>query len=331
MTTTTSLESSTEILKWIRKWGQANSDAVLDACCLHYHDPLIEGLIGYKLEKNCAVVYGDPICSQENWGALTQSFHTWCEHQGFSVVYLMASPHFSEWAALSFHPISIQYGEEVFLNPQNDPRKKTGTHASLVRRKVRHAEKEGITFFEYKGEDFKIEEQMEKVGKEWLASRTGPQVYISHLHLFSHRYGKRWFYAMQEGVIVGTLVIHQLEEKNGWHFNHLMTLPNSPSGIPEFLVVHGLETVAKEGSTYASFGVAPAKSLGEIEGLSPLTASIARTGYAFCHRFFHLDGFDTFWGKFDPERRPSYLLFHTKMIGIKELIALKRALNVSLL
>lgn len=328
---TTSTEVTPEMLNCIRRWGSLNSDAILDDDCSRFYLPELDGLIGYKEKKGCAVVYGDPVCSKEQWERLTDAFHEFCKEKGLSVVYLMASASFAEWATGKLTPISMQYGKEVFIDPHDDPREKTGTHASLVRRKVRHAQKEGILFFEYTGIDLEIETQIENVGREWLKSRKGVQVYISHLNLFNHRAGKRWFYAVQNDKIVGVIVLHRLEEKNGWHFNHLMILPEASNGTPELLVIMALETIKKEGSHYASFGVAPAQELGKIEGLSFMTSSIAKGCYTFCCRYFHLDGFDKFWGKFDPSSAESYLLFSEKRIGLRELLALKAALNISLL
>lgn len=318
-----------ETLKCIRKWGGASSDAILDSKNQHFYQPAVDGLIGYRLFEKTAVVYGDPLCDPKNWQELVTSFYSYCDENGISVVYLMTSLPFYEWAKkMGFISAALHYGSFVFLNPQNDPRKESGTHASLVRRKVRHAEKEGTSFHEYLGNDAEIEKEMEKLGSEWVAARKGPQVHISHVSLFANKYGKRWFYAQKEGKLVGTVVLNELKAKAGWHLNHLMANKDSSHGTPEMLVIGAIDKIREEGSHYVSFGIAPAKEMQDIYGLSFFTSFVAKFLFKAASRYFHLNGFESFWGKFNCSHENSYILFREKKIGLKELKALKEALNI---
>ena len=121
-----------------------------------------------------------------------------------------------------------------------------------------------------------------------------------------------------------------MEGKSGWLINHLMVIPEAPSGVSEFLMATVLETLEKEKCPFATVGSISALQLGEIRGLSKFSAKIGRAVFNFANKVADLEGLNTFWGKFQPDSKPSYLLFGRKKIGIRELWSLKRALSGNL-
>jgi lysylphosphatidylglycerol synthetase-like protein (DUF2156 family) len=317
------------MIEFIRRWGGLTSDALLDPACQLFCIPQVEGVIGHRIEFDCAVVYGDPVCAPGDIPLLVQAFHDFCQTKYKNIIYIAASAKFAQWAIQNVCQALIEYGEEVYLDPHFNPKDRQGTHASLVRRKVRHAQHEEVIVKEYFSPDAKIEHALEQVGAAWLQARRGPQIHISHVYLFTDRIGKRWFYAQQRERIVGVAVINQLQSRQGWHLNHLMFTPDAPHGTPEILVVSVLETLQRENCSFISFGAVPINRLGKIVGLSTLTSWIAQLTYKLAHRIFHLEGHKIFWGKFHPQTQPSYLLLHQSHIGIQEVRSLMRAMNVS--
>jgi lysylphosphatidylglycerol synthetase-like protein (DUF2156 family) len=322
-------ETGPPIVKLIRQWGGLSTDALLDPCSQYFLTPKIEGLIGYRKEFGCVVVYGDPVCAPNDTHALAQAFHQSLKGRCKNIIYLTASQSFALWAIQHICQAMVEYGEEIYLDPKFNPQDRQGTHASLVRRKVRHAEKEGISVKEYFPYDLETENAIEQVGKTWQKGRRGAQVHISNIHLFKNRLGKRWFYAQQGEDIVGVVVLNQLKARQGWHLNHLMNCPNAPHGTPEILIISILEHLRNENCPFVSFGALPAEDLGEIIGLTPFSAWTARQAYKIADKIFHLQGHKTFWGKFHPESKPSYLLFCYPKLGLREILAIMRAMNVS--
>jgi lysylphosphatidylglycerol synthetase-like protein (DUF2156 family) len=323
-------DERSHIVELVRRWGGLTTDALLDPNCQIFSLPQLEGFIGYQLVRGCAIVYGDPICSPSDVPQLAHAFQTSYQGQCKNIIYLMASEKFAQWAIPHLCKASVEYGEEIFLDPHCDPQERHGTHASLVRRKVRHAQHEGVSIREYLVHDGKMEQALEQVSTAWLQSRRGPQVHISNVHLFTDRLGKRWFYAHQEEHIVGVVVLNQVQKYQGWHLNHLMLTPQAPHGTPEFLITSVLEALKSENCSFVSFGVAPVDRLGTLVGLTPLSTWMARHIYHIASKIFHLKGHKMFWGKFYPQTRPSYLLFHQPSIGLREICALMRAMHVSL-
>jgi lysylphosphatidylglycerol synthetase-like protein (DUF2156 family) len=323
------IDLQNDILTLVRRFGGCCSDAVLDPSCQVFRDPFIDGFIGYRLEASRAVVYGDPICQWEETPRLIQAFTKFCHQKGYkNIIYVITSEKFCQWAMQNVCHASIEFGQELFMDPHDDPRAKTGVNASLVRRKVRHAQKEFVTVEEYIPSNFMIEAQMEEAAKLWLKGRRGVQVHISHIHLFDNRMGKRWFYAKQGDRITGVVVLNELQSRQGWLINRLMHIPGAANGTPELLLTTVIDTLAKENCHYITFGAVTTGELGKLEGLGSLSKNLAKFSFNIARRFFHLDGKIKFWEKFDPKREFAYLLFTNPTIGIGDIWALMHALNI---
>ncbi len=323
-------EQRQKIVEKVRRYGNSAADAVLSPACTFFQHPDVDGLIGYRLEKSCAVAYGDPLCAPADISKLVQAFQEHCKNEGWSWIYMMATEPFARWAIQeNMCKVMVEFGEELVMDPHDDPRKHTGDHASLVRRKVRHALKEGTTVHEYLTLNPDLEKEIEKVGTLWLEGRQGLQLHISHVHLFSDRYGKRWLYAKQGDQVVGVITLNRLESCNGWLINHLMHLADAPHGTPELLLVTALETVAKEGAQHVTFGATSGVELGEVIGMNGMSLWVSRHLFKFITRYFHLDRRKKFWEKFAPQSRRSFMLFSEDKLRFSTLKALMRALNIS--
>jgi lysylphosphatidylglycerol synthetase-like protein (DUF2156 family) len=318
------------IVEWVRRWGGSTTDAVLDPEMRHFQHPVVEGFIGYRLERGCAILFGDPICAPSDKETLAKAFHQFSEEKGYCIIYIAASKSYAHWAIQHLCGTIIEFGEELIFNPPSDPRKNTGTYGSLVRRKTKQAQREGVAIHEYIPQDPSIESAIDQVKVQWLNSRRGLQMHISNVYLFTDCFGKRWFYAKQGDKIIGVIALNRLEARSGWLLNHLMVLPNAPNGVPELLMTHTLDTLEKEGCPFATVGSIASQQLGEIRGLSKLSASFAKTVFRIANKVMKLQGLNTFWGKFHPQSEPAYLMFSKKKIGIKELLSLRKALNGTL-
>jgi lysylphosphatidylglycerol synthetase-like protein (DUF2156 family) len=316
------------IVSCVRQYGGSSSDAILEPTCQLFVLPSNDALIGYRIDSSCAVVYGDPVCSADKREELVSAFHAFCAKKNLRVIYIITSEEFAEWALGRFCKVKIAFGGELVIDPHDDPKARKGVNGSLVRRKVRHALKEGASVVEYHPFDDRIESAIEQAGQQWLKSREGLQIHTSNVFLFNDREGKRWFYAKHHDKIVGVVVLNALRSCNGWLMNHLMHTPEAPHGTPELLVTTALDTVAKERCSFVTFGSVPSASLGEIVGLNPLASAGARFIFKAANFVFHLEGKMKFWEKFHPESKPSYLLFEKSTIGLKEITALAHALHV---
>jgi lysylphosphatidylglycerol synthetase-like protein (DUF2156 family) len=293
-----------------------------------FSTPSSAGFIAYRLVGRCAVVFGDPVCPDADRDALVLSFQRLMREKGNEIVYVAASESLARFIAEKEKGAFIEFGKELIFDPHADPRKKTGENASLVRRKVKQAIREGVSICEYTSPDTALEQAIEQVGILWLESRRGLQMHISDVYLFENKPGKRWFYAKLGERVVGVLCANELQAHKGWLLNHLMVTKEAPRGTSEWLMVSVLETLAQEGCHFATVGTVPLEALGEVAALGRFSQWVARKMFKLARRFVKLDGLDTFWGKFLPEKeRPTYLVFSRNQVGIKELLGLMRTLS----
>lgn len=309
----------------VRRYAGSATDAILDPATKIFTSPGIKGLIGYRVESGNAIIFGDPAAPSSDKQKLALAFDQFTKENGLTVIYIAASEEFAKWAIHRICSVMVEFGNELTIDPQDDPREKTGTRGSLVRRKVRHAQNEGVAVHEYTGNDKELEKSIEQVGEKWLKARKGPQIHISNVLLFMDREGKRWFYAKKGNKIIGVVVINRLEAYQGDLMNHLMITSDAPNGTPELLVVTALEALAHEDCHYVTFGTAPATRLGDIQGISPFSAGIARLIFKLARLIFRLDS-HKFWEKFHPNSSRCFLLL-SKGIGLNELRSIKGALK----
>lgn len=312
----------------VRRWGDVNTNGILEESTLAFSIPEIEGFIGYRIEANNAVILGEPVCSTENKPALAKAFQEHCNSNKRGVVYTIVSYDFAKWALENLSAITIEFGEKFIFDPKNNPINHQGHKASLVRRKFKHALKEGVDIKEYVDQDPSIEQQIESVAAEWLKKRHGPQIYLCHMTLFKNRHGKRWFYAKREGHIVGLLVLNKIEMKNGWLITNVMMVNDAPHGLSELLIITVLQILEKENCRYVLAGPTPAKQLGKINGMSFFWAQLARLIFKCIKFIFHLERHTVFWDKFQSEAESSYLVFPEKNLRYSSIKALMRAFHV---
>lgn len=304
-------------------------ESILDPTCHIFSVPKVKGLIGYRNNRKCVVVFGDPVCAPEDRDHLVNSFHAYCEQKGKNVIYLVASEFFAQWMYEEQSSGLITFGEELFLDPQCDPKERSGKKGISLRGKLRHAQKQGVSVHEYKGEVPELEHKIQDVAAQWLKNRQGPQIYISPVRLFAERWGKRWFYCTQGDRIIGSVVLNRLQAKEGWALDRIMTLSNAPQGTSELLVASVMETIAHEGCRFLTFGATNGTAMGAIKGFSRCTSFLAHHLYKASLRIFNLDRRGKYWEKFHPQRTPAFLVFKKPHLGYHEVTGILRALNFS--
>lgn len=317
--------------QWIHRWGSSASEAVLDSSSSIFRLPPMEGFIGYRVVSNYAVVIGDPICPSDALSFLTHAFHEHCEKNNLNVVYIIVSEEFAKLAMQNLCRVMIEVGEELVFDPQFDPTE--GPHGNRLRNKVSYARRHGLVVNEYNGKkrDPKLEHCILQVGDAWLKARRGPQLHLGgSLNFFASRTNKRWFYVQQGSTILGTALISRLEAQNGWLLKFLMGVPGAPRGTTELLMTSILETLRKEDCHFLTYGMVPAKQLGEVEGLSKFSAWLTQNIFKIAKWVFNLDQRKTYWKKYHPRTQRSFVLFNKPEISFKGIRAIIKTLNGNL-
>lgn len=317
-----------KIVGLVHRWGNSAAEAALDLLCSYFSIPEMEGVIPYRLESGCAVIFGDPICAPENVPKLSQAFHDYCAEQSKNIIYVVTTEKFAKWAVNNLCGAAVAFGEELTINPSKDDPTK-GPGGRVLRQKIRRALREEVSVHEYVEVDPLLEKEIEGVAESWLEVRKGPQVYISHISFFRERLGKRWFYTKEGSKVTGVATLHRLESREGWLLNRIVLTKDAAVGSSEILVSAIIEKLEQEECNYLTFGAVPAQELCSIHGFRKISSFAIRTFFGIARKVFHLDGKRVFWQKFQPKGETSYVLFGKSKIKIKDVLGIIRALNMS--
>lgn len=317
------------IADYIARWGNSSSIALFDPACKIFSVPNLEGVIGYRIEASNAIVFGDPLCPAESKHHLITAFNDNFRNKVKNIIYVTTSEQFTNWSLQHHYKAAIGICHEIILNPTVDPRIGTGEKAALLRRKYNQAARCNVVVHEYTGNDPEIEATIERIGKTWIENRQGPQIYLQHVHVFADKEHKRYFYAKQDDVIIGVLILNRIDAHNGWILSFLMTLEQAPKGTSELILVCALHTLGKEGSTHFSIGIVPSFDLERIEGLGVITTWFARRIFSLSKCIFGLNDRHRYWKKFRPQTKPMYLVLDQPKVGIGTVLGIMRALNAN--
>ena len=218
------------------------------------------------------------------------------------------------------------------FDPADNPKNKTGMYASVLRNKCNQGMRNGIIVKEYTGHDPQLEAKLEQIGSAWHNARKGPQIHYVHIHLiFANRSNKRWFYAEQNGALLGVLMLNRIDAYQGWVQNLCMITPEAPKYTSEVMILSVLDVLRAEGCRFLSAGHMPALQLGRIEGFGILSQWLARKVYTIAQKIFKLCERQRFWKKFDPRTEPTFLAFSKSRIGIAEIKGIMHAFNAKII
>lgn len=316
-------------LELVRKYGGPVSHAVLDSNFRLFTHPKVEGLIGYRVVGNYAVVMGNPVCPYHQVTIFTQIFSEYCKSLGLSVIYAVVSNQLRDYS-VQLGYASLEVADILFANPQNNP--ETGPNSHNLRRQVRQARKFGVTVKEYQAaSDAHLIGQALHACDAWLNGRQGMQMFLCPPGLFEDSYGQRWLIAEYEGNVVGVLSLLQMGSNE---CNQLISLvfsaPYAPPHTNELLVSSTLEILRQEGAQSVCLGVAPRAELGEVMGYGRIIEWMARGIYRKIVQSTRQTGKITFWEKFKlTQRVPLYLIFESPYLTPTEVYALIKAFNFS--
>jgi len=312
----------------VYRWGKASSEVLLEQPHSQtFRAPGIEGMIGYSVQSNFAITFGDPICPSEQAAQLATAFKKFCDDKKLSIIYIIISEKFASWAIQNQCKVMIEAAEELVFDPQLNLVE--GSKSKKLRNYIHHAINIGLQFHEYLVFDEQIERSIDQLGKAWLKGRRGPQIHLGSLDFFKDRTSKRWFYVKQNDQILGMVLLSRRESEKGWLLKFLLSHPEAPRGTSEFMMVSILEALRNENCHYLTYGAVAASHLGQIVGLSVFSNWLAKIGFTLTKWIFRLDRQKIFWKKFQPKVERSFILFSKPSVGVQELRAILNSLKIN--
>lgn len=313
--------SSKEIELFIL-YGSAASEAMFDYPCYFFQIPNCTGVIAYRIEYQCAIIFGDPLCPPDELIELTRAFHQHCHESHLNVIYITVSERFTKLAQ-EYFPILIEVCEELIFDPQIDPMLKSHRLHHRMDKAIKH----GLTFHEYIPFNEEVQNSLLDIGIKWQKAKKGPGLYLGHLNFFENPKGKRWFYVKDGERITSMAMLSQLDAQKGWLLKFFFTLPNSFPETSEFLMLSLLTTLKNEGCHFLTKGMVPIDLIGEVKGLK-YSSRLIKSIYKMISVLFKFQKHKQYWQRYFPQKAPSYLLFSNSRIGFNEIRALLRVIKM---
>lgn len=316
------MQNKTNAIKLFILYGSAASEAMFDYPCQFYQLPHLTGIIAYRIEYKCAVIFGDPLCPPSELTELTEAFHEYCHSLHLNVIYIAVTEKFAR-LALEYCHILIEVCEELTFDPQYNPILKS----HRLHHRMDKATKHGLTFHEYIPFDQQIENSLLDIGIQWKKAKKGPSLHLGHLNFFEHTEGKRWFYVKDGEQITSMAMLSQLDVQKGWLLKFFFTLPNAFPETSEFLMISLLTFLRKEDCHFLTKGIAPIDEIGEVKGLG-YSSPLVKYAYKTISYIFKFKKHKEYWQRYFPQKTPSYLLFSNPKIGFNEIRALLKVLRM---
>jgi lysylphosphatidylglycerol synthetase-like protein (DUF2156 family) len=307
------------------RYGSAASEAMFDFPCNFFQIPDCTGIIAYRVEFSCAVVFGGPICPSQETAKLIEAFYSFCHESNLNIIYIIVSEEFAKWAMNDHCKILIEVCEEFIFDPVLDPR----LSSNRLRHRVDKALKHGLTVHEYIPFNAEIEDSLKQVGIRWQQARKGKQIYLGHLNFFENYTGKRWFYVKDDEQITSMIMLSRIEAYQGWLLKFLITTPEAFHDTSEFLMVSVLEILKKENCRFLTKGMLPANSLGEVIGLGYFSSGIARGIFKIISWIFKFKKRKEYWLRYNPKTKPAYILLCRPHIGFNEIRTLMKVFRTN--
>lgn len=306
----------------LTQFGSAGSEAMFDYPCHFFQIQHLTGMIAYRIEFKCAVVFGDPICPPQELIELVEAFHKHCRDAQLNVVYVIVSQEFKKMVENQCK-IFFQVCEEIILDPSFD------LHSShRLQQRMDKAVKHGLSFHEYLPINKELEQKLMEIGKQWQASIKGAHLYLGHLNFFESYIGKRWFYVKDGESVTSMVMLSHLEGRGGWLLKFLATIPNVFPGTSEYLVLSLLNKLKEENCHFLTKGMLPVDSLNVIQGISAPSQFILRKIYNLISFIFRFKKRKEYWQRYHPKYEPAYLIFLNAKIGFNEMRALKKVFQM---
>lgn len=259
------------------------------------------GVIGYQQYRNTRIVAGAPVTDIGLMNPVAQEFEEDAAAKGQTVCYFCAESWLTEFLKNSARHKVILLGAHPVWNPQKWTESLSSKKS--VGELIQHARRRGVQVEEVSAETAFSHPSYRRCLKEWLKKHRLPRLgFLVDPAIPAPASGLRFFAALKESRVIAFAVIAPVPARNGWLIEHLIRGFDAAKGTTELLIHQVMTLIAKEGSTYATLGLAP---LSRQAGLS-YKKNPAWLKAFFCwlysggNLFFSFRGLDTFKAKFNP-------------------------------
>jgi phosphatidylglycerol lysyltransferase len=325
----------------VRRYGKlATAHFALGRDKSYFWSETGHALLAYRVVNGIALVLGDPIGPEEEYGPLVWAFLTYCRRRDWPVAWYQASEYIRQLSqAQGLHAFKV--GEEATIESGNFTLQ--GKRGAPVRHAVARAGREGLTAHCWQGESIPeaVFAGMQRISTEWLACRNA----TTQMGFSMGRFPADWSQELltvvaldAEGHTQAFLTWTPLYAGNGWALDIMRRGGKTPPGSMELLIASSIEWAKAHGYTRMSLGLAPLAGTGGEALAAPCSttgckqrarsSSLLERSAVFLHRRgILLDSYRSlyaFKAKFQPTWESRYLLVSERQAIPRILLALAR-------
>lgn len=319
------------------EFGRGTHSSFLDDSFSIYLQEDERAAICFKVLKNVAVMYGDPLCPGERVGHVFEAFRSLCKQQRWHVAVVGAGSTLAAYAKKKSWR-SMEFAVEQVLNPATNS-VLDETSGKTITRTNRKLISNGIKLSFYspsQGIQPQLEQELMGVYNTWREDRrqrNAPQAYSAVINPFALPGVSRYMYTRGgDGKPNSLAGLIKLGANAGYLLEPCIQLPSAPKGVTGFLVTHAMGLLREEKVEYMTFGLEALPELGEITLMPSMISDTSRRFYRMIFDALGLRGRKIFHESFHPEPEkqvPLYLLFPPGMPHISVYQAVLAATHIS--
>lgn len=315
----------------VKLYGQnPGSYLTLEDDKLLFFGTVTEGVIAYGIVGDVIVVNGDPVCAKENIDGMLTEFKLFCISGGYQCVFLSTTSTFLEdYTAHGYHHVKCGEEARFALNELT----LAGGKMAKLRANVNHANKAGLTTFEYEvsvQKDTRIEKEIEEVSNSWLSEKKSGELAFTIGGVgLDNPMERRYFYLRNpEGKMVAFNVYVPFAGMDGYMADVTRRINEAPGGATEKLIVDAFMQFKEEGIHWGSMGLAPLSNVHEDGVEDSATTKILELIYNKFNSFYGFKDLRLAKERYSPTSwEPGFFVYSTATITPQMVYAIIKIQN----
>lgn len=306
-------EDKLKVQDLLRKFSTNPVSAIILEDDKQYFFPrFCEGVIGYTVINNIAIVAGEPICSDKEIENILLEFKNFCSDNSLSICFCQVSKKCIK-VLKNFGFIVQEYGKEAII--YLDTYTISGSKTAKIRWANNKMDKLGVKTTEYKPlveRNHKIEEQIMGISHEWLTmKKSGELSFMLGTVSLNKPFDRRYFIASnKEGDILGFVVCFPYGSNKGYFVDITRRSKDAPLGIMEKLTIDICKILKEDEVKEVSLGLAP---LADIQGNSSVEGVIIHKIFKFMYNY--MNSFYGFKALYDYKKKYNPSAWESKFIA----------------
>ncbi|KAF7979700.1 hypothetical protein HWV62_41034 [Athelia sp. TMB] len=309
----------------IAKYGDSTNTAWTDPGYKVWRYEKNGAAIGYVDSHGHSVSWGYPLCKPEELPEVINAYVAWLKHNHLKPIWLNVDARTEKFLAeeLGWRALSVTADQRVQCDDPHTQGNKT------VQRKVRAAERDGMTFQMIKGEvSAELRAEIDEHILAWQDSREGTQVHTTKLRPWADCQHRTYFISRDKaGKACGLISLAKLSPEHGYQIKWALAFPGSPQGTSEYLLHHAISIMRDAGVHTATFGAGAKDSLEVIDNIKGIKAKLLSQMYEAIVSSFSLTNKSRYREKFGTFQDDLYVCYPDGSMGLKGIEAIMRSVK----